>query len=149
MYLHIIKYARPYPGGPIWQKKKTKKKTRRRRQRRLRRNPVRRSGMYIQLAVPKDNDPRAHHFPPGPRNKNTVICSVYRYIFFKTFFYYFIFFYLRPEKITMLSFGTGFFFHFRLYYIHSFLYILRDVLILMYIYIYIRVCICFVRHVGR
>jgi len=59
---------------------------------------------------PKDNDPRAHHFPPGPRNKNSVILCSFFSIFFFSLIYYFVFFYLRPEKITMLSFGTGFIF---------------------------------------
>lgn len=86
-------------------------------------------GLSAAESSSEDNDPRAliiSHLAPTTKNRLFRVCV------FSSFFS--IFFYLRPEKITMLSFETGFFFftlYYTLGYIRVFLCIPR-----------LRVCVC-------
>lgn len=76
----------------------------------------------------------------APATKTRLFC-VHFFPFF--FFYYFVFFYLRPEKITMLSFGTGFIF---IYFFTTLFCVLPDCrYIITACYKAYYVCICFVR----
>lgn len=77
---------------------------------------------------------RAHHFPPGTRNKNSVVPCVF-------FFGFFIFdFFTYDPKNNDVIIGDGFFLHFfTLYYTLRYIYICISV---YFSAVYVCVCVC-------